>query len=102
MVFQQVLLYLERKLAEPILIFIKWPVNASNIITQVVEEKTTIEEVMQIMIDLEVRKESLHKGSAFLSSALLGEVKESITASPRCFAAFHRLLLHGPSRRRWW
>ena len=52
--FDQVLLYLERKTAEPMTIFIKMAANKNNLITEIVEETATIEDIMGIMQSLEV------------------------------------------------
>ena len=50
----QVLLYLERKTAKPMTIFIKLGANRNNLITEIVEETATIEDIMGIMQSLEV------------------------------------------------
>lgn len=50
----QVLLYLEQRLAEPMTIFIKCPAGRSDMIMERVEEATTIDEVMDIMVSLQV------------------------------------------------
>mmetsp|Transcript_24576 Transcript_24576/g.68422 ORF Transcript_24576/g.68422 Transcript_24576/m.68422 type:complete len:262 (+) Transcript_24576:257-1042(+) len=51
---EEVLLYLEQKFAEPMIVYIKWPANANNIITEQVEERSTVDDIMQIMINLQV------------------------------------------------
>eukprot|EP00873_Tetraselmis_striata_P022018 jgi/Tetstr1/442282/TSEL_030423.t1 len=51
---EEVLLYLEQRLAEPMTIFIKCPAGRSDMIMERVEEATTIDEVMDIMVSLQV------------------------------------------------
>lgn len=52
--FWQVLLYLEKLTALPMTIYIKRPANAKEVITEIVEETATMEEVMVIMQNLDV------------------------------------------------
>jgi len=51
---EEVLLYLERKTKNPTTIFIKWPANATNLVAERVSESTTVEQVMEIMVGLQV------------------------------------------------
>lgn len=51
---EEVLLYLEQRLAEPMSIFIKCPAGRNDMIMERVEERTAVEAVMDIMVSLQV------------------------------------------------
>ena len=78
---RQVLLYLEQKFAEPMTIYIKWPANANNLITEQVEERSTIDDVMQIMINLQVVAAWAETADVVVRSAL---PREAMEPPPEC------------------